>query len=84
MLLLTIGVCECGRRGTLIDGCCGFCADAPTAPEAAPRPVNRALALLIAELAEDCPRPLTARLTLATVAAGHGSARPARPARRRG
>ncbi len=69
MLTITLGICACGRRGTLIDGCCGFCADAPTAPEAAPLPVNRALALLIAELAEDCAAPLAQRLTLATVAA---------------
>ncbi len=72
MLTISLGICACGRRGTLIDNRCGFCADAPapsTAPEAAPRPVSRALALLIAELAEDCPQPLTARLTLASVAA---------------
>jgi len=73
MFTMTIGVCACGRRGTLIDGCCGFCADAP-APSAATvacpaMTVGRAIALLVAELAEDCPRPLTARLTLAAVAA---------------
>ena len=73
MLRISLGVCPCGRRGTLIDGCCGFCADAPAPPAATvacpPMTIARALALLIAELAEDCPQPLTARLTLASVAA---------------
>jgi len=31
--------------------------------------IARAIALLIAELEEECPQPLTARLTLAAVAA---------------
>ena len=68
MLTLSLGVCACGRRGTLIDGCCGFCGDDRSLVPAT-RPVSRALELLIAELAEDCPQPLTARLTLASVAA---------------
>jgi len=73
MLTISLGVCACGRRGTLIDGCCGFCADAP-APSAAtvacpPVTVGRAIALLLAELAEECPAPLSQRLTLAAVAA---------------
>ena len=73
MITMTIGVCPCGRRGTLLDGACGFCADtpAPSAATVAPRPmtVGRAIALLLAELAEECPAPLSQRLTLATVAA---------------
>jgi len=70
MLTISLGVCACGRRGTLIDGCCGFCAEAdrPLAPTP-PLPVSRALEMLLAELAEDCPQPLAARLTLASVAA---------------
>ena len=73
MLTISLGVCACGRRGTLIDGTCGFCADgpAPSAATVAPRPmtVGRAIALLVAELAEECPAPLAQRLTLAAVAA---------------
>lgn len=70
MPTLTIGTCLCGRRGTLINGCCGWCEqDAPTAPTAAPSPVTRAITLMIAELADECPDPLAQRLTLATVAA---------------
>jgi hypothetical protein len=75
MLTLTLGICACGRRGTLIDNCCGFCADAATSATVqalAPQPmtVGRALALLLAELAEEQgPAPLSQRLTLAAVAA---------------
>jgi hypothetical protein len=73
MLTIALGVCACGRRGTLVDGCCGWCGqDAPTTippADAPPMTVARALALLVAELAEDCPAPLAQRLTLASVAA---------------
>ena len=77
MHLLTIGVCLCGRRGTLVNGLCGFCADAATSnghlarPNlAAPMTVGRALDLLVAELAaEEIAAPLAQRFTLASVAA---------------
>ncbi len=74
MHLITIGVCACGKRGTLVNHRCGFCEDASNghlaSPKAtAPMPVTIALDLLLAELAEDVPQPLVERFTLASVAA---------------
>jgi len=71
MQFITIGVCFCGRRGTLVDGRCGFCDDMlAAAPAPRPMTVSRAIDLLLAELvAEDIAAPLSARFTLATVCA---------------
>jgi hypothetical protein len=70
MHVITLGVCACGRRATLIDGRCGFCDDA-IAPPPAPRPATVAalLTALVAELEEEIAAPLAQRFTLATVAA---------------
>ena len=73
MHLITIGVCQCGRRGTLIDGRCGFCDDARASngqdAHPKPTPVAALLAALVAELAEEVPAPLATSFTLATIAA---------------
>ena len=70
MPFISIGFCSCGRRATLIGGLCGFCDDALARP-VAPRPmtVSRAIDLLLVELTEEVPAPLSARFTLASVAA---------------
>ena len=72
MHLITIGVCQCGKRGTLVNARCGFCEDASAATpkKRAPMTVTRAIDLLLAELvAEEIAAPLAQRFTLATIAA---------------
>jgi hypothetical protein len=75
MQLITIGVCACGKRGTLVNHRCGFCEDGASngqdaRPKIAPHmTVARALDLLVAELTEDMPQPLVERFTLASIAA---------------
>jgi hypothetical protein len=75
MHTITIGACACGKRGTLINGMCGFCDDASNGHLARPKPaapmtVTRALDLLVAELeADEISAPLHQRLTLAAIAA---------------
>jgi hypothetical protein len=75
MHTISIGVCACGKRGTLVNQRCGFCEDVASnghlacAKVSAPTTVPRALEMLVAELAEDVPQPLAQRFTLASVAA---------------
>ncbi len=70
MLTITIGICACGRRGTLLDGLCGFCEqDAPTAPSVPTMTIAEALAALVDELAADIALPLAQTFTLAAIAA---------------
>ncbi len=75
MHLITIGVCACGKRGTLVNHRCGFCEDASNGQlacpkAAAPIPVTYALELLVAELlADEIAAPLAQRFTLASDAA---------------
>ena len=75
MHLLTIGVCPCGRRGTLVNDRCGFCDDASHGQDAHPKTtltstVNDLFAALVAELAaEAIAAPLAQSFTLAAIAA---------------
>jgi hypothetical protein len=68
MHLITIGTCACGKRGTLVDGLCGFCSDSHLAhPKGSPpqRTLNDLFAALVAGLAEEeVVAPLAQRFTL--------------------
>jgi hypothetical protein len=73
MIAITTGTCACGYRGTLINGGCSFCSEASKRQDDGPkveapaRSVNALFAALVAELEEDCPAPLSQRLTLGHV-----------------
>jgi hypothetical protein len=75
MIMISLGTCACGKRGTLVDGQCGFCDEDSNGQDdgpkvATPVTVSSALEMLVAELvADEIPAPFAQRFTLASIAA---------------